>query len=45
MEDLANDAKRLLDLISKAGDDDEYLPWDKLRYKTPPAGLTPMPLS
>jgi Fic family protein len=40
MEDLANDAKRLLDLISKTGDDAEYLPWDKLRYKTPPEGLT-----
>lgn len=40
MDDLASDAQRLLDLISRAGDDDEYLPWDKLRYKTPPEGLT-----
>ena len=40
MDDLDSDAQRLLDLISRAGDDDEYLPWDKLRYKTPPEGLT-----
>lgn len=40
MEDLANDAKRLLEVISKTGDDEDYLPWDKLRYKNPPEGLS-----
>lgn len=36
------DQRRLIELISRAAElqDQEYLPWDKLRYKTPPEGLS-----
>jgi Fic family protein len=33
---------RIIELISRAAElqDQDYLPWDKLRYKTPPEGLS-----
>ncbi len=40
MEEISGDAKRLLDILSKTGEDEHYLAWDKLRYKEPPEGLT-----
>ncbi|WGI35741.1 Fic family protein [Mycolicibacterium aubagnense] len=40
MERVAERPKRLLEVLADVGDDDEYLAWDKLRYREPPAGLT-----
>lgn len=40
LERIANDGKGLFDILAKIGDDDEYLAWDKLRYKTPPEDLS-----
>jgi Fic family protein len=36
------DNARLLEILANAADlpDGDYLPWDKLRFKTPPPGLT-----
>ena len=36
------DRQRLLAVLARVGqvDDEEYLPWDKLRFKTPPEGMT-----
>lgn len=40
MDAIGADAKRLVDILSRVGDDEDYLAWDKIRYKTPPENLT-----
>lgn len=40
MDQILGNGRRLLEIISSVGDDDEYLAWDKLRHKEPPAGLS-----
>lgn len=42
MKEYDDDSPRFFSIIDRVGqeDDDEYLTWDKLRYKEPPANLT-----
>lgn len=40
MDEIATDPRRLINILSQIGEDEEYLAWDKLRYKTPPGDLT-----
>jgi Fic family protein len=40
MDEFMGDAKRMVDILTKVGDDESYLAWDKLRHKEPPADLT-----
>jgi len=40
MEAMTGDPNRLFDILAATPADDDYLAWDKLRYKEPPSGLT-----
>lgn len=39
-EEVLSDPRRLMAILAKIGGDEDYLAWDSLRYKTPPADLT-----